>query len=66
MPKSRESIKKMIASLADKEDKLPFFIVCDKPDSESTPKNLGHNDDFFVDDGKAGRSRNRMAVLSAC
>lgn len=66
MPKSRESIKKMIASLADKEDKLPFFIVCDNPDAKSMPKNLGHDDDFFIDNGEVTTLLYRSFVELAC
>lgn len=53
LPKSRANGKKAIEQLADKEDKLPFFMVCEKPNPESMPKNLDVNDDYFVEGGSA-------------
>ena len=52
-PSSRQKVKTSMEKLADKEDKLPCLIICEKP-TENGPM-LGVDDDYFLTDDKKAR-----------
>ena len=53
LPSSRDKAKKFIEKMADKEDKLPLFIICERPEDGDEPATQEVDDDYFVKDGKS-------------
>ncbi len=50
---SKADAKKFMEKIVQKESKLPFFLVCEKPTPGTDPASLGKHEDLFSKDGTA-------------
>lgn len=53
VPSSRASAKKLLESVAERDNKFPFLVICDKPASDDHPSRLDQSDDYFLNAGRA-------------